>query len=273
MHLAIYQIVCLIIVFVLTGSLGGFLSGFFGLGGGVLYIPVFYTVFESLMPGSPNDMHAAIGTSLALIIPSSIASARRHYKLGNVDLHFSMKWMAAIFIGAILGVLVLNYAPSVLLETCFTVFLYIIVVFTFFNKSDGSKPTKQPGGLVLYPSSFSIGFVSVILGISGGLLTVPFFKAFHYPYKKAVAVSACGGLVVSLVGTILIIATTWKVHDLPKFSIGYVNWFAFVCILPFTTFFAPIGAKLVTKTRDSLVNRLYFVILLALAIYMTIKIS
>lgn len=263
----------LIIAFFVTGCIGGLLTGLFGLGGGVFYIPVFLTLFGIYNPGSSENMHVAIATSLALIVPGSAIAVQHQAKMGNVSLPIVIKWNIFVFIGALIGAIIISYLTASFLQVFFNIFIYFCLVLLWLRKEGANKTIKEISNLILGTYAFIVGAVSVLLGVGGGTLAVPFFKLFNYPYKRAVAISSTSGVIIGLTGTTLMVISGWNRPDLPAFSLGYINWLAFICVLPTTMIFAVVGAKLVNKLREEVTKYVYSITLLCIAIYMTLKIT
>ncbi len=268
MHIAIY-----IVTLIITGCIGGILSGFFGLGGGVLYVPVFITLFELFDPGIPTEMHTAIGTSLALLIPGSISAVHKHLHTGNIDKHDIIYWCVFVFCGALLGSVVVHFLSDLVLKIVFNIFMYGCIALLFLQSEDVRCVTHKVSQWFLLSYAFIVGAISVMLGIGGGTLTVPFYKFLKYPYKRAVAISSSGAIVIGITGAVLmILAGLHLKQPLPRYSIGYVNWLAFICVSPMAVIFARIGAKWVTHCPEDITKRIYVAVLAILAIYMTITI-
>ncbi|MDF1759643.1 MAG: sulfite exporter TauE/SafE family protein [Coxiellaceae bacterium] len=268
MHLFIY-----IIVLIITGSFGGILSGFLGLGGGVLYVPVLITVFEIYDPGIPTEMHTAVGTSLALLIPGAISSVHKHYKSGNITLPEVWRWCLFVFFGAILGSIIVHFLSEFVLKIIFNVFVYFCIALLFFKKEEVHGAIRVVSNWIMYSYAFIVGTICVMLGIGGGTLTVPFYKILRHPYRHAVAVSSSGAIVIGITGAILMIVSGTQISQaLPRYSFGYVNWLAFICVSPLAIVFAHLGAKWVTNCPEKVTKAIYLLVLLASAVYMTVRI-
>ncbi len=269
MHIFIY-----IVVLIATGCAGGVLSGFFGLGGGVLYVPVFITVFELFDPGIPTEMHTAIGTSLALLIPGSLSAVHKHVKSGNITLHDVYRWCIVVFLGALLGSVIIHLLSDLVLKLIFNLFMYGCIALLFLQKDHLHGAVRKVSRWVMLGYAFFVGTISVMLGIGGGTLTVPFYKILHHPYKRAVAISSSGAIVIGITGTVLMILSGLHLSQpLPQHSIGYVNWLAFICVAPFAVVFARLGARWVTHSPEKVTKTLYISVLSILAIYMSATIA
>ena len=267
------DITALVITLVITGIFGGILAGFLGLGGGLVYVPVLVTVFEISGPKLTSDMHTAVGSSLALLIPSAITAVHKHIKEGNVVFAEVWRWCIFVFIGAIIGSIIVHYMPELMMKIIFNVFVYCCIAALFPQKETESGAIRQVKTWIKSCVATVVGLICVMLGIGGGTLTVPFYKYLRHPYKHAVAVSSCGAIVIGLAGGILMIISGIQAHTgLPRFSFGYVNWLSFVCIAPLSMVFAHLGAKWVTNCPEKITKTCYLLVLLISALYMTYNI-
>ncbi len=264
----------LVITLLITGIFGGTLAGFLGLGGGLVYVPVLVTIFELDSPKLTSDMHTAVGTSLALLIPSAISAVHKHVKEGNVVFSEIWRWCVFVFIGAVIGAIIVHFLPELVLKIIFNAFVYFCIALLFFQKEAVGGAIRKVSHWIVYSYATVVGLICVMLGIGGGTLTVPFYKYLRHPYKRAVAASSCGAIVIGLAGGILMIFSGIEAHiGLPRFSFGYVNWLGFVCITPLSIVFAHLGAKWVTHCPEKVTKTCYLLVLLASAIYMTVNIS
>ncbi len=264
--------ILLVITFLLVGCLGGLLAGLFGLGGGVLYVPVFLTIFDFINPhGGSANFHVAVATSLSLVVPSSIVAVYRQYKLGNLKVKLALRWVGFVFIGALVGSILIHFVSGIVLKILFNLFLYMSLIFLFLKKEQEEVVIKE-----IKPAYFGgygafTGCFSVLLGIGGGALTVPFMKLLHYPYRQAVAISSAGGIVIGLTGAIFMTLFGGGYQGTPDHALGLVHWLGFLCVFPTAMIFAPIGAKLVTLFSEQLNKKLYVTLLAIIAVYMTYK--
>lgn len=263
----------LIITLVITGVFGGILAGFLGLGGGLVYVPVLVTVFELSGPHLTSDMHTAVGSSLALLIPSAITAVHKHLKEGNVLFSEVWRWCIFVLIGTIIGSIIVHYMSELVLKIFFNVFVYCCIAALFLQKETETGEIRQVKGWIKSGFASLVGIICVMLGIGGGTLTVPFYKHLRYRYKHAVAVSSCGAIVIGIAGSVLMMISGIKAHTgLPEFSIGYVNWLSFICIAPLSIVFAHLGAKWVTNCPEKITKTCYLLVLLISALYMTFNV-
>lgn len=226
------------------GAVAGVLAGMLGVGGGIVIVPVLYTVLGFLGVDPDIQMHIAVGTSLATIIPTSISSSRAHNSRGAVDFSLVKTWAIAIVIGAVVGIAVAGQVKSPSLTTVFAVVALIVALNMLGNPNGKSIWQKLPSGFLSQPIAIGIGGFSVVMGIGGGTLSVPILTLFNYPIHRAVGTAALFGLLISLPGTIGFIYNGWGHENLPIASFGYVNLIGLALISPVTMLFAPLGAKI-----------------------------
>ncbi|MEM7137367.1 MAG: sulfite exporter TauE/SafE family protein [Myxococcota bacterium] len=258
-------------VFAAAAIVVGFASGLFGISGGAILVPLLLTVFPRFGVADSVVMHSAVGTCLALGVPASIASTKKHHALGNLDVTFLRGWLPWIAIGTLAGVLTIELLRTRDLKIIFTVYLFITAVYVALQSpsekgsDDGPRVTaKAIGGTV-------IANLSVWLGLGGGTLTVPYLRAFHYPIRKAIAVSSATGLVITFGGAIGAIIHGWGVAGRAPFSFGYVDGVAFAVMTPILMFLAPRGASVATRASEVVLKWIYVGLLFGVAVYMAIR--
>lgn len=258
----------LIAALMVTGMLAGLLAGLLGVGGGIVIVPVLYNVLSFFGVNDDIRMHVAVGTSLAIIIPTSIASARSHYKKGAIDTDLLRNWGPMIFVGVIGGTLLATYVNAFILTLVFAVLALIVAAnMAFrpdtlkFSESLPKSPFKEMLALV-------IGWFSVMMGIGGGTLAVPILTLYNVPIRKAVGTSAAIGLIIAIPGTIGFLLSGMDVKDLPIGNFGYVNILGFLMIVPMTVLFAPLGARLAHRINTDLLKKVFAFFLFVTSIRM-----
>ncbi len=236
LYLAIGMLAC--------GAVAGVLAGLLGVGGGIVIVPVLYTTLGFLGIDPDIQMHVAVGTSLATIIPTSISSSRAHNKRGAVDFDLIKAWAVAIVVGAVVGIVVAGQVKSPALTMVFAIVALIVALNMLGNPNGKAIWQALPKGILSQPIAAAIGGFSVLMGIGGGTLSVPILTLFNFPIHRAVGTAALFGLLISLPGTIGFIYNGWGNEMLPAGSLGYVNLIGFALISPVTMLFAPLGAKI-----------------------------
>lgn len=255
--------------------LAGFLAGMFGIGGGAVMVPVFSEVF--VLAGSEPAMaqFVAVGTSLAVIIPTSIRSATTHYEKGNMDQATVRKYLWFVPLGVILGLIFANQAwvkDSNILTAVFGIMalllaLYMLAQAKEFRLSEGGPktPVAQIGAAVM-------GFVSLLMGIGGGVMNNIFMMIQGTPIKRAIGTSAAVGTLIAIPGAIGFAIIGFNETGQPPFTLGYVNWLTFFLVIPITTALAPVGARVVHRLPDRLTSRLFAIFLLIVSARMLWKV-
>ena len=240
-----------------TGMVGGVLAGLLGVGGGIVIVPVLYNILPFFGVDDTVRIHIAIGTSLATIIPTSISSARSHFKKGAIDTELLKSWGPVIFIGVILGTIVAAYANSNLLTLVFATLALVVAANMAFRPENVHIASGLPKTPFKQLIALFIGGFSAMMGIGGGTFTVPILTLFNYPIRKAVGTAAAIGLIIAVPGTIGFLISGLDATNLPPGNIGYVNILGFLLIFPMSTLFAPLGAKIAHQINASLLKKAF----------------
>lgn len=245
-----------------TGAFAGVLAGLLGVGGGIVIVPVLFFVFQSFGVSPESAMPIATATSLATIIPTSISSIRSHRKKGNVDFHLLKRFSPFILLGVLTGSWLVTRVDGI----WFTLLFGVIAILSALNmllRAGKSALFKQlpstPGQSVM---GGAIGFFSSMVGIGGGTISVPLLTIYNYPAHKAVGTAAAIGLIISLPGALTMLIVGNTPTDAPASTYGLVNTAAFLCIVPLTTLFAPIGASLGAKLDAVKLKKIFALVLL-----------
>jgi uncharacterized membrane protein YfcA len=257
-------------VFILLGIFSGLIAGLLGIGGGLIVVPVLLFLFPLIGLGdSPHLVHLAIGTSLATILFSSMASIYTHHKNKGVLWDVFIRIAPGIVIGSILGSTIAHLLPGEILKKVFGVLEILIALQMAFGRNPA--PTRTlPSGVPLSFFGVSVGAVGTIMGMGGGALTTPFFMWCNVAARNAMATSAAIGLPNALAGAIGYIVTGWGQPDLPSWSIGYIYLPALLGIVIPSLFFAPIGATLTHRLPAKLLKRFFAIMLVLLGLNMLI---
>ncbi len=227
-----------------AGAASGFLAGLFGVGGGAILVPVFYQVFGLLGVDESVRMHLSVGTSLAIIVPTSIRSFLGHRARGAVDMDVLKGWLIAVPAGTILAAVVASYVSGGFLRLFFAVFAGLVSMKMIFNRESWKLHRPQPTGPVHWLAGGMIGLFSGLLGVGGGVLGNLWLTLFGTNVHRAVATSAGIGVLISIPGLIGYVAAGFGDPKLPVYSTGFVNWIAVGLVIPLTLFVAPFGVRL-----------------------------
>ncbi len=229
---------------VAAGGVAGLLAGLFGVGGGAILVPVFYQVYGLL--GVPDSVrtHVAVGTSLAIIVPTSIRSFSAHRKRGAVDMDLLKGWAIWIPLGTVLASVVAAYVSGEFLRIVFMVLALLIAFKMFFNRESWRLGTEMPGGAANAVAGGTIGLLSGLMGIGGGTLSNLWMTLWNRTVHQSVATSSGVGVLISIPGLFGYVWAGWGNPDLPPFSTGFVNWITVFLVIPLTLLVAPLGVRL-----------------------------
>lgn len=224
------------------GGAAGFLAGLLGIGGGLVLVPGLYYGLTALGYPAADMMHVAVGTSLAVIIPTGLSSARAHWKRGAVRMDMVRTIGAGILVGVVLGTVLAAQISGDGLKIFFAMAVsgFAVMMFTdparFRRSGDGPRPlVAAAGGTV-------IGTISTLMGVGGATMSVPFMTIWNIPVHKAVGTAAALGLVIAVPAALGFVVIGWgRVPEVPG-MIGYVNMLAWLVIVPASVLAAPLGA-------------------------------
>ena len=240
-----------------TGAVAGILAGLFGIGGGIVIVPVLETALGLVGVDPAIRMHIAVGTSLATIIPTSISSARAHHARGAVDVGIVRRWAVFVLVGALLGAWIAAQVHSRVLALVFATLAFLVAVKMLFFPRSRNLTEAVPRGPFVPVIPTSIGCFSSMMGIGGGTFSVMTLTLFNVPIHRAVGTAALFGLVISLPGMIGFAVAGWGNPALPPGSIGFVSLLGLICIAPATVLTAPLGARIAHSFSAERLNMLF----------------
>ncbi len=243
------DLVLLVVGLLAAGALTGLLAGVFGVGGGAVIVPVLYELFR--LQGIPEEirMPLAVGTSLAIIVPTSIRSFRAHLAKGAVDLSILKTWAVPVVLGVIAGIAIARYAPPELFKAVFVVVAGVSAIRLLFGRDSWRLGTDLPGGALMQVFGLVIGLLSALMGIGGGQLSNLFMTFYGRPIHQAVATSSGLGVLISIPGALGYIYAGWPKMGLvpavlPPLSLGYISLIGLALVIPTSIWTAPIGANI-----------------------------
>lgn len=243
-----------------AGACTGILAGLFGVGGGTVVVPVLYAVFGLYGVADDIRMPLCIGTSLAVIVPTSISSFLGHYRKGAVDFGVLRIWVAPIIAGVIVGVVAASFAKPVIFKVVFiTVSLFLAVRLLAGN--DWQLGEKLPSGSGMAGYGVIIGSSSSLMGIGGGLVANVILSLYKSPIHTTIATASGVGLIVSIPGAIGYVVSGWHHAGLPPFSLGYVSLIGAVLLTPLSLMTVPYGVSLAHQMKKRQME-------IALAVYL-----
>ncbi len=236
---------------VAVGALAGFLAGVFGIGGGAVLVPVFYECFR--LAGVPLEvrMPLCIGTSLAIIIPTSIRSFRAHHFRGAVDMDVLRLWAVPVVSGVILGSVIARYAPERLFKFVFVAVAWSASARLLFGRDSWRLGETLPGGFLMKAYGALVGLLSTLMGVGGGLFSNLLMTFYGRPIHQAVATSSALAVLISIPGALGYVYAGWpaaaRYPDVAAlqmpFALGYVSLIGAVLVMPTSLLTAPLGVR------------------------------
>jgi len=251
------QIIFVLTVMAASAVVTGFMAGFFGIGGGLIMVPILFYIFSFAGLEQAFIMHLALGTSFSIIIPTSIISTMTHMKFKAVDFSIVKTFGAFVAIGVVFGTV---FAVSLKTSSLVLFFSIMTMLFSLYFLTAKEKINPRPRKINLIYRvicGFLSGFLSAPMGIAGGVINTPVLKMFGYPIKVAIGCSAAVGFVIALIGAIGFAVSGSYLNINVPLSLGFINIPTFLIFVPITMFMAKIGAKTVHKFDKRLIGKLF----------------
>ena len=263
----INEIINLLIVLSLAASIAGFMAGLLGVGGGIIIVPALYYAFTVLDFDIATRMHLSVGTSLAIIIPTSIISTKTHMEYDAVDFKLIKSFGIFILFGVIGGTFLAVNLKTPAFVLFFSIMAFIVGLFFIFFREQLLKNPRMISDSAKNISGIIIGFISVLLGIGGGSLMVPFMRTFGYDIRRSIGTAAGVGFLIAVFGTITMITGGKIVGNInTPYSFGYVNLLGFLVFVPVTMIMARVGAKAVYKIDKNILSKIFGIFLIVVSI-------
>ena len=259
------QIIFICSIMVLSAVVVGFLAGFFGIGGGIIMVPILFYIFSFVGMDKSFVMHMAIGTSFLIIIPNSIISTITHMKFKAVDFSLVKTFGVFVMMGVLIGALFAVNSKTSSLVLFFSIMTMIFAIYFLIEKEKINLKPKKINLIYRVILGFSSGFLSAPMGIGGGVYNTPIFKMFGYPINVAIGTSAAIGFLISMVGAITFASSGSYFNINAPLSIGFLNMPVFLIFVPITTFMAKIGAESVHKFNKRLIGKMFGIYLFIVA--------
>ena len=249
----------------LTAIPVGFVAGLFGIGGGLITVPFLFYIFNSLGVDQQYVMHLAVGTSFAIIIPTSTMSVLTHHKFKAVDFNIVKNYGFFVIIGVIVGTIFAASLKTKSLVLFFSIIIFLLGIYLLLLKERKKNIIIKIKLHLKIILGFLVGFISAPMGIGGAIMNVPILKFFGYSINKAIGSAAAIGFLIALFGAIgFIISGNYLDARLPL-SIGFLNIPAFLIFIPITTFMARIGARTVHRIDKNKISKILGIFLLLIA--------
>lgn len=234
-----------IAMLILAGAVSGIFAGLLGVGGGAIMVPVLYEFFGLMGVDDSVRTHLAIGTSLCVIIPTSIRSFLSHKNRGAVDMNILKIWFFPIIIGSLIGAITMFYLSGVKLRLIFGIFTFLIGIKLFLNFDKFKLGNDIPSKIIMVGYGLSIGFISKLMGIGGGIIGNTILTLYNRPLHQAIATCSGLGFIIAVPGVIGDMIAGWpKMDILPIGSVGYVSIIGACLLIPSSVFCAPLGVKI-----------------------------
>ena len=261
------EIIDLLLVLSIAAAIAGFMAGLLGVGGGIIIVPALYYAFTILEFDLVTRMHLSVGTSLAIIIPTSIISTKTHMEYDAVDFKMIKSFGIFILLGVITGTFLAVSLKTPTLILFFSIFALMVGLFFIFLREQLVENPKKISNFIKNISGVIIGFISVPLGIGGGSLMVPFMRTFGYDIRKSIGTAAAVGFLIAISGTTTMIIGGNLINNInTPFSIGYINLLGFAVFVPVTMIMARLGAKTVYKINKKILGKIFGIFLIIVSI-------
>ncbi len=263
----------LYIIFLLLalGAFVGVAAGLLGIGGGGIMVPAFTALFIAQDVPDAQLVHFALGTSMASIILTSLASLRAHHTRKGVSWSIVRTMVPGVLLGTFLAALMTKYINTVVLAAFFSLFMLYVAVQMF--RSVNVTPTKSlPGAFTQAIAGAGIGAVSALVSIGGGSLSVPYLLRHGLEIKNAIGTSAAMGLPIAIAGTIGYVISGWANTSMVGLNLGFVYLPAVVCVSIMSFLTAPIGVNLAYKLPVSQLKKIFGVLVFSISVKMFLSV-
>lgn len=257
-----------LIAYAMLGAFAGTMAGLLGVGGGLIIVPVLVMLWQGEGLGGAQMVQLAIGTSLAVIVFTSISSVRAHHQHGSVLWPVFWRLTPGIVLGAALGAALASAMPQSLLKMIFGVFELLVAAQMSLSLRPTSSFSKLPGTVGMGAAGSVIGAVSALVGIGGGTMTVPFLNACRVQMQQAVGTSAACGLPIAVGGALSYALLGWGNAQLPATAMGFVYTPALAGIAVTSMLFAPLGASLAHRLPKVTLKKIFAGFLALLGLWM-----
>ncbi len=249
---------------VLTAIPAGFAAGLFGIGGGLITVPILFYIFSSYGVDPTYVMHLAVGTSFGIIIPTSIVSVITHHQHKAVDFSVVKGYGFFVVTGVILGTILAASLKTKPLILFFTIVVYILAFYLLFLKEKEGKINIKMGMLAKVLAGIITGFVSAPMGIGGAVMNVPILKFFGYSINQAIGSAAAIGFIIALFGALGFFISGYLLKVSLPFSYGFLNIPAFLIFFPITAFMARLGAKASHRINKNKLTKYFGIFLIVI---------
>lgn len=253
------------------GAFVGFSAGLFGIGGGLVLVPVLLLLFDAQHFPAEHLLHLALGTSMANILFTSLASMRKHHQHGAVNWRVVRDITPGILLGTGIGAVLATSISPHFLGIFFALFVYFAAAQILFDaRPHASRQLPGMAGMTL--TGILTGWLSSLVSIGGGTVVVPFLLWCNVSLRNAIGTSAAIGFPVAVGGTIGYVVTGMNIHALPAYSLGFVYLPALLWVALASVITAPFGAKATHHMKVGLLRKLFALLLLVLTTKLLLKV-
>jgi uncharacterized membrane protein YfcA len=251
------------------GAVVGFFAGMLGIGGGAIMVPLLVWLFEAQGLPKSHILHLAVGTAMATILFTSVASVRAHATRGAIRWDIARNVTPGILAGGLVGSWIASFIPPVLFAALFAAVIYIAATNLLLNRSP--RPSRQPPGFAgMFVFGFLVSALSAFAAIGGAFMTVPFMLWCNVPMLQAIGTAAVIGFPIALSGTIGFVATGLRQTGLPPHSVGFVFLPALGGIVVASMLMAPVGAAVAHRLPTVWLRRIFAALFYMMATRMLI---
>ncbi|MCF4098980.1 sulfite exporter TauE/SafE family protein [Maritalea mediterranea] len=255
----------------LAGVAAGIIAGLLGVGGGIVMVPVMSVIFAAQGMEEAVILHVAVATSLAVIVPTGLSSALAHHRKGAVSGELLKLWAPSMVAASFLGGISAGFYSSLVMRLIFGVMAILIAVNSVVpiqkklmaHLSDSAKTHRI--------SAAVIGYISSLMGIGGGSLSVPTMAALGRKVHQAVGTSSALGVFIAVPGALGFVLSGWGVGGVPNYALGYIYLPAFLALAVGAILFAPLGAAIAHKLSGEWLKRVLTIYLLIVGVRMILK--
>jgi uncharacterized protein len=238
------ELVLLVAALIVAGLVAGFLAGLLGIGGGGVLVPVLYEVFRILDVDPAIRMHMVLGTTLAIIAPTSLRSFAGHRAKGSVDLVLLKRVAPWIVIGVLIGILTAKASSGTFLKWVWVIAAGLVALKMALGREDWRLGEELPPRPWPEIAAGAIGFISTLMSIGGATFVVPLLTLYGRPILSAVATASGIGPLIALPGVIGFAWAGWDAPGLPPLSLGFVSLIGMAIVAPLSVYAAPYGVRL-----------------------------
>jgi uncharacterized membrane protein YfcA len=259
------QIIYFTLIMAIAAIPVGFVAGLFGIGGGLITVPFLFYIFGKLGLDQAYIMHLAVGTSFAIIIPTSIVSVITHHKFKAVDFNIVKSYGIFVVLGVTFGTIYAATLKTESLVLFFSLVIFFLGFYLLFLKEKESKISIKIKLKYKIFFGFIVGFISAPMGIGGAIMNVPILKFFGYSINKAIGSSAAIGFLIAIFGSIGFLITGSYLKTNIPLSIGFLNIPTFLIFVPITMFMARVGASTIHKIDKNKISVYFGIFLIIVA--------